>query len=131
MWMYGSCRAWLDSISTSLEEAADLDVAPLYAFIDENLSTSARAPESILFRCYPNPASDHISLTFRLDGTETIQICLVDMLGRWAFQTKNRFDAGLHEQCIRFGKNSVPDGLYSLVLTNGTQTFYKKITVRR
>jgi hypothetical protein len=124
-------RAWLDSISTSLEEAGDLDAASLYAFVDENLSTSARDPESIAFRCYPNPASDHVSLTFRLERPEDMQIFLVDMTGRRVFQTKNRFNAGLHEQCIRFGKNSVPDGLYSLVLTNGTQTFYKKITVRR
>jgi hypothetical protein len=37
-------RVWLDSISTSLEAAADLDVSPLYEFIDENLATSIKTP---------------------------------------------------------------------------------------
>jgi hypothetical protein len=71
-------RAWLDSISTSLEAAVDLDVLPLYKFMDENLSTVIHETKSFLWQCYPNPVSDHINLTFRLYNREAIHFYLVD-----------------------------------------------------
>ncbi len=123
-------RAWLDSISTSLESAEDLDVSPLYTFIDENLTTSVQVPNTISLQVYPNPVTSHLALTFRLNKTKTIQIYLVDMMGRKIHLNNNQvFNAGLNELHIPLADQPLPDGVYLLILTDGLQIFSEKIEI--
>ena len=123
-------RAWLDSISTSLESVEDLDVSALYAFIDENLTTSVQVPDAISIRSYPNPVTNQITLTFRLDKAATVQIYLVEMMGRKIHLKDNVIcHAGLNEQHLSLAEHSLPEGVYLLVLSDGRQTVTEKIMV--
>jgi hypothetical protein len=120
-------RAWLDSISTSLEAAGDIDLRPLYQFIDEHLSTSVTTPGSLSWQISPNPVSDHIQLSFRLAESKTISIYLVDMMGRKTGLINQHFDPGTYKQRIHLGDHALPEGIYLLLLTDGSKTVSKNL----
>lgn len=122
-------RAWLDSISTSLEAAEDLDVAPLYQFIDDNLTNSVKLPLSIAWQVSPNPVSDHINIKFILTKRKAISIFLVDMMGRKTGLKNHYYDSGDHKQRINLDDHVLPDGIYLLVLTDGLNTVSRHIVL--
>jgi hypothetical protein len=123
-------RAWLDSISTSLEAAGDIDLKPLYQFIDEHLSTSVTTPGSLSCQIRPNPVSDHLQLRFRLAEKKTISMYLVDLTGRKIGLRNQNLDSGTHIQRINLGDYELPEGIYLFVLTDGSNTFSRSILIR-
>jgi hypothetical protein len=122
-------KEWLDSISATLEEVPDLDVSPLYAFIDENLATGIKPSHSILLHCYPNPATNIVNLTFRTAQAAAVQLYLTDMTGRRIPLQNRWYGAGLHQQQFHLDEYGVPSGSYLMVLTDGTNTFTEKIMI--
>lgn len=124
-------RAWLDSISTSLEAAEDLDVSPLYDFVDEHLATSVEAPHFIYWQISPNPVSEYINLAFEVPEKEILTICLVDMMGRKTTLENKPFDPGHHKLHISLEEYSLPEGIYLISLSKGFLTASKSIIVRK
>ncbi|MGW8314802.1 MAG: hypothetical protein ACWGNV_04310 [Bacteroidales bacterium] len=73
-------RAWLDSISSSLETAGDLDVSPLYAFVDEHLRTSVMNEHRISLAGYGLPKGIYL-----LELTSSEHSSSVKMIKRNAY----------------------------------------------
>ncbi|MGW8315782.1 MAG: T9SS type A sorting domain-containing protein [Bacteroidales bacterium] len=124
-------RVWLDSISNSFGAAEDLNVSPLYAFIDAHPATSVKEVDALKWRCAPNPASDQLHISFSLEQGEDIQLYLVDILGRRFPLLHQKLDAGSHEQQIRLGDLSLPDGVYLLILSGDMHKRSERIFVGR
>ena len=129
---YTELRAWLDSISTSLELAGELDVSMLYNFIDEHNSVSVQMPNTFsLFRSYPKFTTGNITISFSLKNTEIINIYLLDIMGR-KLQIKNNLfcEAGFNEYTFSIDKQSIPNGLYLLVLASKEHVVSEKILLK-
>jgi hypothetical protein len=124
-------RIWLDSLSTSLEMATDLDVSELYAFIDEHLPTSVQRSDARALRTYPSPVSSELMLSFSLAEQGKFRVYLVDMTGR-RFKLEGHLtcSAGYNEKRIPLAEHALPEGLYLLILEDGSNILSEKILVK-
>lgn len=67
------------------------------------------------FQVFPNPASDHINLTFSLEqAQEKIQVQLKDVLGRLLFETTIKGASGFN--ALEFNVSNIEAGNYILTL---------------
>lgn len=125
-------RAWLDSISASLEEAKDLDVSPLYAFIDEHDNTSIESAGIMSFRAYSGKGAAQIILKFRLEVPDSLRVSVVDLQGRILYlEPSLTGHSGLNEHRIPLNEKQFPDGIYLLILSDGERNSSEKIVIRR
>ncbi len=80
-------------------------------------------------QCFPNPATDKLSLAFTTEQTADIRISLMDMTGREVSVIANQsFYPG--NQKINYSLVGLPAGIYAVNMSiNGEKTIAKKIQV--
>ena len=125
-------RAWLDSISTSLEEVTGLDVSGLYAFIDEHDNTSVESAGAFSLQAYAAQGAEKIILKFNLDDPGSLRVSLVDLQGRNLYLEQDLSGhAGENEHHISLNEINLPDGIYFLNLSDGEQSCSEKLLIHR
>ncbi|MDR0926911.1 MAG: T9SS type A sorting domain-containing protein [Ignavibacteria bacterium] len=79
-------------------------------------------------KLYPNPATDHTTLTLELQQASQVHISLNDMLGREIKQIYNAFtDAGTFTHS--FATQDLPRGIYYLKILSGGEVKVEKVVV--
>lgn len=98
-----------------------------FLFRSDNVSEN---PNSIpnqfdLLKVYPNPFNSTLKIKFSTPQYGTVQIALMDILGREVYREKVIVDAGIHEQPIRV--ENLSSGVYFLKLTQNQNVKTSKI----
>ena len=109
---------WKAAIMQTFPEIAQVNVEP----------TELQASELEAFEVYPNPAYDLARVSFKLGGTQQVQLALFDVLGR---QVDVLFDgvAGPGENSVVLRTQSLPAGAYFLRLSGERISIGKLIAV--
>jgi hypothetical protein len=83
-------------------------------------------PEALVTAIFPNPANDRLTVTYRFEGENTVDLQLQNQLGQ-------RIDVPVNIEPARadFETGSLPDGLYFLVLRQGETVETKRVVVQR
>lgn len=91
--------------------------------IEDDLSLSS-LPEEDLFKLFPNPVNDRLSISFLMDWEEDFKIELIDPVGRVQLTENKRFSERNFQYDIQM--NSMKKGMYILRMTSDTRTITKK-----
>jgi len=79
-------------------------------------------------QCYPNPATSETTLKFTLDKESTVSITLVNTLGQRTSVSKNeRKTKGEHT--FEISTSGLPEGLYTILLSAGSNQLTKNLVV--
>ncbi len=86
------------------------------------------------FEVFPNPANDHLTLSYELDESMDVQVSLYSLLGQKAMsfpKASGKRSEGRHIERLALDQSAVPSGLYFLVVQvdNKEQSF--KINIVR
>jgi hypothetical protein len=76
---------------------------------------------------YPNPASDNLNLKWNASGTKYFDIHLYNSIGEEVMRSEKMKTNSVTENKIDI--SSLPNGIYLLVIENGTDRVTKKIVV--
>jgi hypothetical protein len=84
--------------------------------------------KSILFNVYPNPTNGETNVSFRLNNASSVQVTVVDMLGRNVVKpVQNTYEAGAHAIAVN-KDGSLPKGVYFVTLSlNGAKMSAKLV----
>ncbi|MDF2436936.1 MAG: N-acetylmuramyl-L-alanine amidase, negative regulator of AmpC, AmpD [Bacteroidota bacterium] len=79
---------------------------------------------------YPNPFNDEATVVYYLAKPSSVEICLVDILGKQVRLTNSeQQSAGKHSMTINKAEHAIAKGMYTLILrANGTEKKYKLIS---
>jgi hypothetical protein len=84
---------------------------------------------SVGMNIYPNPAKETTTVSFTLDQASTIQLKVVDQLGRIVSNVVQNMSAGT--QNIAISTKTLASGIYSVILQAGSETVTEKLSVIR
>jgi hypothetical protein len=87
--------------------------------------TEPPAESTIALKAYPNPFSDKLNLRCTLAKPTTIQVTIVDALGRKVFTQEQAFTAGTHT--INWKPANTATGLYIVQVQAGQQKQVQKV----
>lgn len=76
---------------------------------------------------YPNPASGEITIPFNAPKSETVVLKIYSQLGMLVYQTLMQSVMGKNQ--FTLNTTSLPAGIYSYRLSNGTQSINRKLVV--
>jgi len=80
------------------------------------------------FAIYPNPANDHVNVTFSSDKTEACNIRMMDLMGRTVFS--DNITSAVGDNQFQLNLSELAKGIYMVILQNGDGTLQKKIVVQ-
>jgi subtilisin family serine protease len=78
---------------------------------------------------YPNPASDHTTVSFNLSKKDNINITIFDMQGRLLEQVQHEVLGAAGTQTVKLDLASYPKGVYMLKIGIGQQIMSKKMVI--
>lgn len=128
-------RAWLDSISITLEQDLTLDASALLSFVDDNIS---KIPSNISLvnkaifklKCAPNPINDKATISFTLNNTSDIQIKLFDIFGKEiAIIKDNMYSPGQHYFSLYPDEYNLSSGLFLMQIKSNNTVETIKISI--
>jgi hypothetical protein len=76
-----------------------------------------------LFSIYPNPASDHLEISFNAEKTEKYYCKIADALGRIVYQDEFIINRGNNQLLLNNSFAKIPAGYYKLFLFSGSNNF--------
>ncbi len=98
-----------------------------YLSIPDKLQVSAISTKREL-KIYPNPASDHINISFALENAGTCTISIMEMAGQTLWrQTETDGKAG--SNIYEIATDKLPAGIYTVVLNTGKENYYTRLPV--
>lgn len=100
--------------SREKEETTELPVTGESIYFESLRSTAGAIDRQMLF---PNPASDHVMVRYRLAEPRTITISLHTIGGVQLQNFLEPTEQAAGEQMMEFGVNKLPAGIYLLVIT--------------
>lgn len=77
-------------------------------------------------RCYPNPSSENVYINFSLNQPNTVNIKLVDMVGKMIFE-KEYQNLEIGEQTIMLDISDINNGVYHVILEADKNRYSSKI----
>ena len=101
-----------------IQEAMDSDESPVSEYLADVYD----------FKIFPNPASDHATITFSSDNEEKYTIRLIDLLGRIVFTTEK--DAVIGDNQYQVDISVITKGVYTVVLQKGGIVTQNKIVIQ-
>jgi hypothetical protein len=89
------------------------------------------AQQELGFTTYPNPVTNHTTISYLLPSKSNVVLKLVDLAGkRLAVLFQKEQGAGLQEYHWELSKNKITSGMYILVLQVNKLSYTKKIIVQ-
>jgi photosystem II stability/assembly factor-like uncharacterized protein len=83
---------------------------------------------SISVKTYPNPSYGTLNLSCNLGNSATLNVYLVDLLGRETVLVKNaKGNSGINTYQIQLGELNIPKGAYFIKAQSGKSVTYSKI----
>ena len=109
------------------------DYLPIQSFtvVDGAISTAVTPLfEKGEITVFPNPASDQeqVSLYFEMAKAETLQLEVVNLLGKKVYQTSFNTQIGTNQEQIATG--ALSRGVYYLILRNQTSSWQSKLVIQ-
>lgn len=103
------------------------------SIIDTNIVTSVNSfiEERFFMKpCYPNPAKDHVTFSYRINATTKVKLVLTDIQGRMVSTVVNEIQQpGEHK--VDFSVNNLPQGQYIYILYAGPVKVSNKLVIIR
>jgi PKD repeat protein len=65
-----------------------------------------KSDAGLLFSAYPNPVQDQVTISYKLTGSATVTIDIVDVVGKNVFTLSEQEDQGIHSRIINTDKLS-------------------------
>ena len=95
-----------------------------------NSGISTGQSDKIGLNLFPNPATDHVTITYNLAASQDINISIFNVKGQVASTIKNDFEEeGSHTASASV--NKLPSGIYYLKIMAGDETSIQKLMVNR
>lgn len=96
--------------------------------VDFDFSTGIMDSKVGGLNLYPNPANGVATLQFNLEGTQGIDITILNALGQNVKSIySGKSNGGLNQ--VQFSTQGLPTGIYSVRLNIGTKTYTEKLVV--
>ena len=103
------------------------------SIIDTNIVTSVNSfieERFFMKSCYPNPAKDHVTFTYRINAFTAVKLVLTDMNGRIVSTLVDEMQQpGEHK--VEFPVNNLPQGQYIYSLHAGPVKVSDKLVIIR
>lgn len=99
--------------------------------VQENLTASVADNGKLKnFRIYPNPVTDKVTISYKLERSEKVNIKVFDITGRQSMQLLNSTEeAGEHQHVFEV-KQTLASGVYFISLEAGSKRFSQKMLVK-
>jgi hypothetical protein len=78
---------------------------------------------------YPNPVHGVLTVGFSVDQSSTVQVRMVDMIGRTIYQADRKVNSGI--QRFYISTDNIPAGLYNVVISNENGIRTQRVTVAK
>ena len=96
--------------------------------VDFDFSTGIMDSKVEGLNLYPNPANGVATLQFNLEGTQGIDITILNAMGQNVKSIySGKSNGGLNQ--VQFSTQGLPTGIYSVRLNMGTKTYTEKLVV--
>jgi len=99
-----------------------------YTTIDFTMDTKTISKNNSELNCYPNPASDKITIQYLNSDAKTTNYYINDLSGKMLIQKTVPVVANKNNQ-IEVSTASLPSGIYLLQLSDGAALFSRKIVI--
>ncbi len=81
------------------------------------------------FKVYPNPSNGQVTISFKSNSSEDVQVNLYDLTGRLISATTYASYSTVFNEVVNFG--SISTGMYLLKVTKGANSSFKQVAIYR
>jgi len=96
---------------------------------DANTTGIKTNEDGLNFSIYPNPSSGKVNIAFNLNRTETVSVCVVDLIGRTVETITSQVIVG-ENKVVLGDKEKYPAGIYFVTMNVGEKRVSKKIVIQ-
>ncbi len=125
-------RAWLDSISASIDTDEDLDVSPLYPILNTVgiNDTRSTTTDGLRMHVWPNPAGKTVTIRYSMSKPDRVSLKVFDGAGR-ELQCLINGHRNPGEYTVKWKTEGLPPGIYQCRLQAGNRSVSAKLILPR